>query len=165
MTLKVDLWGTVLSNPLPYVFETPLSIEEFFYLTDGCVSNRSEVIDLVLLNSNTTMSSSIGIVYSVDYELAKGIGEAGKGLFDFVLFGDDMRSKVINQLLQNLNGLCKIDISIENNESYRVSFNNQATFYFKSSKERDDKISIENWKRIQSQPLLNWKSWIHLHRE
>ena len=66
------------------------------------------------------MSNAIGIGYGVDHALVEGIGEAGNLVIDFVLSGDDMRSKVINQLEQSLNGLCHVDISIENNESIEI---------------------------------------------
>ena len=154
-TLKADLGGTVLSNPLSYVFKAPLSqkdkLRRVFVLTDGCVYDRKEVLNLVRSNSITTMCSSIGIGYGVDQKLVKGISRYGNGFVDFVLSGDDMRSKVINQLAQSLNGLCKIDISIENNESVEIlpplsncqlSPGIPATFYFKAPNEFDENLNV-----------------------
>ncbi|KAK8838500.1 von Willebrand factor A domain-containing protein 5A [Tritrichomonas musculus] len=153
--LKADLGGTILSNPLNYVFSKKLSeknkLRRVFVLTDGCVFDPSEVISIVERNSNTTMSSAIGIGYGVDKDLVKGIGRAGKGFVDFVLSGDDMRSKVINQLSESLNGLCKVDISIENDETVEIlpplSYHQfspgiPATVYFKSSEEFKDNTHI-----------------------
>ena len=120
-------------------------------LTDGCVFDPSEVISIVQRNSDTTMSSAIGIGYGVDKKLVKGIGKAGNGFVDFVLSGDDMRSKVINQLSESLNGLCKIDISFENDETVEIlpplschqfSHGIPATVYFKSTKEFEDNTHI-----------------------
>lgn len=66
------------------------------------------------------MRNAIGIGYAVDRNLVKGIGDAGNGFTDFVLSGDDMRTKVINQLSQSLNGFCHVNISIENNENIEI---------------------------------------------
>ena len=153
--LKANLRGTVLSKPLNYVFSNSLSennkLRRVFVLTDGCVFDPSEVISIVQRSSDTTMSSAIGIGYGVDKELVKGIGKAGNGFVDFVLSGDDMRSKVINQLSESLNGLCKVDISIENDETVEIlpplSYHQfspgiPATVYFKSTKEFEDNTHI-----------------------
>ena len=153
--LKANLGGTVLSEPLLYAFSKGLSVENklrrVFVLTDGCVFDPSEVISIVNGNSNTTMCSAIGIGYGVDQKLVKGIGRAGKGFVDFVLSGDDMRSKVINQLSESLNGLCKVDISIENDETVEIlpplschqfSPGIPATIYFKSTKGFKDNTHI-----------------------
>ena len=153
--LRSEFIGTVLTDPLNYVFSKNLSeknkLRRVFVLTDGWVENRREVISIVERNSNTTMCSAIGIGYGADRKLVKGIGRAGKGFFDFVLSGDDMRSKVINQLSQSLNGLCKVDISIENDETVEIlpplSFHQfspgiPATVYFKSSEEFKDNTHI-----------------------
>lgn len=157
-SLTASMGGTVLSSPLSYVFSQPISTENklrrVFVLTDGCVFDPSEVIDLVKRNNNTTMSSAIGIGYGVDRALVEGIGKAGNGFVDFVLSGDDMRSKVINQLEQSLNGLCHVDISIENNENIEIvpsvnntllSYEKPFTFYFKSTNDitNSDHVCID----------------------
>ena len=109
------------------------------------------------------MSSAIGIGYGVDRNLVEGIGEAGNGFVDFVLSGDDMRSKVINQLEQSINGLCHVEISVENNESIeivppinsiRIALEKPFTFYFKSAKD----LTINDHVRIDvegnSEPII-----------
>lgn len=154
-TLQANLGGTVLSDPLKYVFSKPRSkwgkLRRIYVLTDGCVFDRSEVINMVGLYKSTTMCNSIGIGYGVDKELVEGIAKKGNGFSDFVLSGDDMRSKVIDQLSQSLNGLCQVDISFENNENVEIvpplsltklSPGIPATFYFKSSNLADSHISI-----------------------
>ena len=47
------------------------------------------------------MSCAIGIGYGVDRQLVEWIGNAGNEFVDFALLGDDMRTKVINQLKQD----------------------------------------------------------------
>lgn len=166
-SLEADLGGTVLSNPLNYVFSKPLSkqgkLRRIYVLTDGCVFDPSEVINIVAAHKNTTMSNSIGIGYGVDKELVEGIAEEGNGFSDFVLSGDDMRSKVINQLSQSLNGLCQVDMSFENNESVEIvpplpltklSPGIPTTFYFKSSKNFDANSHISIEVEGKSEPIV-----------
>ena len=155
-SLTADLGGTNLSNPLDYIFKTPLSVNDklrrIFVLTDGCVFDREKVIELVKMNSNTTMSSAIGIGSGVDKELVKKIGENGKGFIDFVKTAEeDMKSTVINQLSQSLSGLCKVELSIEDNESFEIvpSLSNvrfspgiPCKFYFKTVNEMKDNLHI-----------------------
>ena len=146
--LEANLGGTNLSYPLSYIYSNPLSVRNklrrVYILTDGCVFDPKRVINIVSNNSGTTMCNSIGIGYGVDKELVEEIGHKGNGFSDFVLSGDDMRTKVINQLEASLNGICKVDINIEGHETVefvpplniaRFSPGVPATLYFKSDKE------------------------------
>lgn len=76
--MHANLGGTDISKPLSYVFSTPLSVNckmrRVYVLTDGCVSDPSEVIFLFESNSTTEMCNSIGIGYGVDTNLVKQIG-------------------------------------------------------------------------------------------
>lgn len=154
-SLEANLCGTVLSKPLESVFSTPLSrsnkLRRVFVLTDGCVFDPSEVINLVKQNSSTTMCNAIGIGYGVDRNLVKGIGKSGNGFIDFVLSGDDMRSIVIDQLDKSINGKCKVDISVEQNDNIEIvpplsekqlSSNEPVTFYFKSTKNISQNLHV-----------------------
>ena len=145
--LEADLCGTNLSKPLSYVFSKPLSVanklRRVYVLTDGCVFDPKEVIQLVNKNSRTTMCNSIGIGYGVDKMLVEQIANRGNGFADFVLSGDDMRAKVINQLEESIHGLCTIDVSIEGHETIefvppinltRFSPGVPVSLYFKSDK-------------------------------
>lgn len=173
-SLKADLGGTNLSRPFDYVFKTPLSesnkLRRIFVLTDGCVFDKSDVIDLVYKNSNTTMSSAIGIGREVDRDLVKQIGEHGKGFIDFVLSSEeDMKSKVINQLSQSLSGLCQVNISVEDNESIEIvpSLSNvrlspgiPTKFYFKTANDmRDDLHVIVDVEGNTEQTIIEMKSF------
>lgn len=124
MYLDADLGGTELSKQLQSIFNNPISrgnkLRRIFILTDGMDFHPKKVISLIKSNSSTTMSNAIGIGYGVDKEMVKAIGKHGNGFFDFVLSGNDMRSKVIYQLDKSINGLCKIDISVENNPSIEI---------------------------------------------
>ncbi|KAK8838593.1 von Willebrand factor A domain-containing protein 5A [Tritrichomonas musculus] len=166
-SLEADLGGTVLSNPLTYIFSKPLSkpgkLRRIYVLTDGCVFDPSEVTNIVAQHKITTMSNSIGIGYGVDKELVEGIAKEGNGFSDFVLSGDDMRSKVIDQLSKSLNGLCQVDISIENNENVEIvpppsmrqlSPGMPATFYFKSSSSFDGSSHISIEVEGKSDPIV-----------
>ena len=99
-SLRANVGGTVLSSPLSYEISQPITkpdrLRRIFVLTDGCVFDSNQVINLVRSSNSNIMRNAIGIGYAVDRNLVKGIGDAGNGFTDFVLSGDDMRTKVIN---------------------------------------------------------------------
>ena len=166
-SLKTDLGGTELSKPLESVFQNspsrPNKLRRIFVLTDGCVFDPSEVINLVKGNQATTMCNAIGIGYGVDRNLVKSIGQFGNGFVDFVLSGDDMRSKVINQLSKSIDGFCNVQISVENNENIEIvpplaesktPLNEPATFYFMSSQEITDKLNVRIDVEGKREPII-----------
>ena len=79
--LEANLGGTNLSHPLSYIYSNPLSVKNklrrVYILTDGCVFDPREVINIVSNNSGTTMCNSIGIGYGVDKKLVEEIGHKG----------------------------------------------------------------------------------------
>lgn len=173
-SLQANFDETYLLEPLKYVFSKPLSVQNklrrIFILTDGFVFDPDKVIDLIAKNSKTTMCNSIGIGYIANKNLIKGIGNVGNGFYDFVLSGDDMRSKVINQLSYCLNGLCKINISIKNNEdieilpslsSHKFSYGFPSMLFFKSSKNFEDHAQIFIEIEGNSEPIvIDMKSFL-----
>ena len=68
-SLRADLGGTELYQPLQYIFKEPLIphlTRQVFVLTDGSVSNTEEVIQLVKKNSHKARYVSIKSVYNFD---------------------------------------------------------------------------------------------------
>lgn len=129
--------------------------------------NSNEAISLVQRNSNSTTCNVIGIGYRVDQDSIRSLANAGKGLCDFVLSGDDVRSKVVNQLRENLNGLCRIIIYVENNDDVefsiplsncRFSPGKSTTVYFKTSSNLNGNLRIKiDDDRNPNTPIINMK--------
>lgn len=170
-SLKANLGNANLTNALFNVFSKSFTCfsqkRKLFVLTSDLGLNSNEAISLVQRNSNSTTCNVIGIGYRVDQDSIRSLANAGKGLCDFVLSGDDVRSKVVNQLRENLNGLCRIIIYVENNDDVefstplsncRFSPGKSTTVYFKTSSNLNGNLRIKiDDDRNPNTPIINMK--------
>ena len=77
---------------------------QIFVLTDGAVSNSMECIRTVgrLRKGTSTRLFTVGVGANVDRHLVKGLARAGGGTAVFTARGEEMASKVLEQLQQAL---------------------------------------------------------------
>ncbi|XP_068682232.1 von Willebrand factor A domain-containing protein 5A-like [Montipora foliosa] len=101
-SMKADLGGTEILQPLQWVFSQPPvkgHPRQLFVLSDGDVGNTAEVLQLVKNHSSTTRCFTFGIGSGASTALIKGMARAGKGTAEFVTDHDDrMQAKVIKTL-------------------------------------------------------------------
>ncbi|CAL8124348.1 unnamed protein product [Orchesella dallaii] len=113
--LDAYLGGTEILGPLEKIYETPLVdgySRQVFVITDGEVSNTSNVIGTVKSNANTSRVFALGIGESASHHLVEGIAKAGGGTCNFVTQGENLDKKVI-QLLKNSLQPAITDIHVE----------------------------------------------------
>ena len=113
--------------------------------------------------------SAYGIGSKADHELIEKIGKEGNGFVDFVFSGDNgMKSKVINQLSRKMDGLCNVNISIENNEDFetvpslssiKISPGNTVNLLFKISNEISENTHIIININGRNQSIIDLKSF------
>lgn len=154
LTAKMGLAD--LLKPLSYVFSKPKvnsdKLRRIFISTSGFRENTNEIIEIVKQNSFNSICNVVGIGYCINKSTLTKIAEVGNGFVDFVLSGDDLCSKIVNQLTQNLNGSLDVNIKIENRDDLEIyptvtklSPGIPSTFFFKSENEftEDTKIKID----------------------
>ena len=94
--------GTNIYEPLEAIFKKELAISDrarFIYLlTDGEVSDKEKVIELIRAQNKTSRVHSFGIGGSVDRDLIVRAARAGLGEAEFISQGEDMTPKVIRAL-------------------------------------------------------------------
>ncbi|KAK3602215.1 hypothetical protein CHS0354_039961 [Potamilus streckersoni] len=99
--ISADLGGTEILSPLQYVYKQKL-IDNFprqlFLLTDGEVSNVSEVVKLAKANAQHTRVFTVGIGHGASTALVRGLAAAGKGKEVFVTDTERLQPKVISLL-------------------------------------------------------------------
>ena len=81
--MDANFGGTEVYNPLKSILDqAPIKgyARQVFLLTDGAVSNSTQVIQLVKKNSNKTRVFTLGLGSSASRHLVKGVARAGKGL-------------------------------------------------------------------------------------
>jgi len=104
-SVQADLGGTELLKPLQLAFEAPL-LDGFqrriVVLTDGCVCNTSQVLELVRRNAAAAVVYAIGIGSGVSHALVEGLAEAGGGAAEFAAGDERLEPKVIRQLQRAL---------------------------------------------------------------
>ncbi|XP_032233740.2 von Willebrand factor A domain-containing protein 5B1 isoform X2 [Nematostella vectensis] len=96
--MRADLGGTNLILPLEFIFNQPpkKGIPRFvFMLTDGGVSNTTEVIDFVRRNAYSTRFYTFGIGPEACPHLVQGVAGAGRGKAWFVCDEDRVSPKVM----------------------------------------------------------------------
>ncbi len=76
----------------------PGYLTQIFTITDGCVSNRDGVLNLVASKIRHSRSFCLGIGSSVDRKLVTGIAENAGGTHEFVTSNEMIESKILNQL-------------------------------------------------------------------
>lgn len=154
LTAKMGLAD--LLKPLSYVFSMPKAnsdkLRRIFISTSGFRENSNEIIEIVKQNSFNSICNVVGIGYCINKWTLSKIAEVGNGFVDFVLSGDDLCSKIVNQLAQNLNGSLDVNINIENMDDFEIyptvtklSPGIPSTFFLKSADNftEDTKIKLE----------------------
>ena len=86
--LQANLGGTDIFSPLKYVYssfhkESNHLPKNIFILTNGCVVNKEETLNLIENNSERYKVYSIGIGDNFDEDLIKNAGIIGKGHYNF----------------------------------------------------------------------------------
>lgn len=125
-SINADFGGTNIYDPLLDIFKTNSICDQrnIFILTDGEVNNRSEVIELVKMNSDKNKCFTIGLGRCCDGGLIEAIADVSGGKSDFVQESDSFSEKVIPQLQCSLTGFInniEIHCEGENNDSFKVS--------------------------------------------
>ncbi|CAF2732235.1 unnamed protein product [Rotaria sp. Silwood2] len=103
--MKADLGGTELLMPLRWLKENkPLTsgVRQIFLLTDGEVSNVTEVTNLCCEMSEYTRIFSFGLGHSPSRALVKGLARATNGYFSFIAPQTNVDIYVAEQLARAL---------------------------------------------------------------
>ena len=108
-----DMGGTEIYECLKRTFDQPLKTgypRFVFLLTDGDVSNTTQVLQLIQSNSHKAQVFSIGIGSGCSAELITKAAHYGKGKHEFVVDNKEIYEKVISLLHSSLSP-CLSDIS------------------------------------------------------
>ena len=114
---EADLGGTEIYDALKDIFNSPLKEgypRSIFLLTDGAVSNTSQVLKLIQANSHKTKVFTIGIGNGCSQELITQGAACGRGKHEFVANNSEIYEKVISLLNASLSP-CYSEISLEGN--------------------------------------------------
>lgn len=93
--------GTNIYSPLQHIYnqkQIPGYLTQIFSITDGAVSDRQAVLNLVASKVKHSRSFALGIGSGADRALVQGIAENAGGMAEFVAVGDMIESKILNQL-------------------------------------------------------------------
>ncbi|KAN0032446.1 hypothetical protein ACTFIV_006342 [Dictyostelium citrinum] len=99
--ISANLGGTELLQPIKDILSKEIDPEyprQIFILTDGAVSDRSNLIEFVSKESKTTRIFTYGIGTSVDVELVVGLSKACKGYYTLIRDSSDMETEVMKLL-------------------------------------------------------------------
>jgi len=114
---RADMGGTEIYDALNKVFNAPIKTgypRSVFLLTDGGVSNTSQVLNLIKANSHKSKVFTIGIGNGCSQELITQGAACGRGKHEFVANNSEVYEKVISLLNASLSP-CYSDISLESN--------------------------------------------------
>ncbi|XP_072036602.1 von Willebrand factor A domain-containing protein 5B1-like isoform X2 [Amphiura filiformis] len=113
--MRADMGGTNLLAPLQWILQQHTTRgwpRQLFIVTDGGVSNTSEILELVKINAVHTRVHTFGVGENVSKRLIRGIAKAGRGIAEFIATGERMQSKVMNTLKASLQPVIS-DISLD----------------------------------------------------
>eukprot|EP00002_Diphylleia_rotans_P014219 TRINITY_DN276_c0_g1_i2.p1 TRINITY_DN276_c0_g1~~TRINITY_DN276_c0_g1_i2.p1 ORF type:complete len:859 (-),score=169.72 TRINITY_DN276_c0_g1_i2:232-2808(-) len=102
-SVQADLGGTEILRPLKHIrkeVEKKSRLLNLFILTDGEVSNTSEVLAEAKSMLPSTRVFTFGIGRDVSHELVRGLAKNGRGTAEFVVEGEELDSKVVRSLSQ-----------------------------------------------------------------
>lgn len=123
LQMSVNLGGTELLRPLQWLQNQPPTINhsrQILLLTDGEISNVSEVMDLCRSISTSSRIFSFGIGHSPSRLLIKGLARSTNGRFTFIPPGTSVDIYVAEQLEKALEP-CIINVKIKWNIQSLIS--------------------------------------------
>uniref|UniRef100_A0A0G4FXR4 VWFA domain-containing protein n=1 Tax=Chromera velia CCMP2878 TaxID=1169474 RepID=A0A0G4FXR4_9ALVE len=103
--MEANMGGTELGGALRFALERNNKAgfaRQVFVLTDGQVTNTTEMIDLALRYRDKARVFTLGIGSGVSTELVAGLARAGGGDAKFVQDGEDVRQQVVGLLKRAL---------------------------------------------------------------
>jgi len=103
--VRADLGGTEILQPLQYIYSqsVPAGFERrIIVLTDGQVSNTTQVLNLAKESAAIGSVYTVGIGSGVSHQLVEGLAEAGGGAAEFVAGNERLEPKVVRQLQRAL---------------------------------------------------------------
>jgi len=112
--MDADLGGTEILAPLTAILESPHDAEygrRIVLLTDGQVSNETEVIDLAGRHAGSSRIFAFGIGAGASEFLVRGLARASGGAAEFVHPGEQIDDKVMRHFKRLT--LPEIDFSVE----------------------------------------------------
>ena len=85
-----------------------------FFLTDGAVSNVSDVVEFIAKHTHSMRIYSIGIGNGCSEELIQGCAEKGKGTYTFITDDEKPEQKIINLLEKALSPvICDLQLQYD----------------------------------------------------
>lgn len=112
--MDADMGGTEILKPLKQIYSGSCEHgypRQIFLLTDGEVSNTSDVISLVSSHKKNTRVFTFGIGEGVSTSLIKNVAKASRGKAVFIKDNDNMKAKVISAMKSSLTD-CLHDVSL-----------------------------------------------------
>ena len=100
-SFSANMNGTNILQPLQETFSKPPDPNlprSVFLLTDGAVSNKDAVINLVESNAKDVRVHAFGIGEGVSTSLVNGVAQAGNGIAEFISNPNEIKAKVVNVL-------------------------------------------------------------------
>jgi hypothetical protein len=122
--IQADLGGTELMRPLQWI-EQHLPSEgrarQLFLLTDGEISNVTEVLDLCRSMATSTRIFSFGLGHSPSRSLVKGLARSTNGRFVFIppnanvdIYVGEQLQKALQSCITNVDVQWNLGIQVEN---------------------------------------------------
>ena len=104
--MRADLGGTSLHQPLSFIMEPQITTgcsRSVFVITDGCVDNSIECMQIAKANAETTRIYTVGIGRGIDEHFLNGIAKETSGKACFIKSAKEMASTVMSLLRDALN--------------------------------------------------------------
>jgi len=125
--VQANYGGTEIYQPLNHIFKThnerPNAI---FIMSDGEVSNKKDILNLVMQHKEKNRIFALGISDEADMELIHGLGTITGGDSQCVINIDEIPNQVINQLEKSLSPRLSLDFDIDGASSFeKFPFPNQ----------------------------------------
>lgn len=114
-SIEADLGGTAIHGPLIAICKVPkrrsVHFRSIILLTDGAVSNTRRVLEYAHSHRKDTRIFTLGIGSGCSTELVNGLADKSGGAAEFVVEGEAMSPKVVQQLRRSMeNGLTDLRV-------------------------------------------------------